>query len=196
MMKVSGTCKLLRHLTTALALVWLSGAAGLLRAQTSAPRGLPEGEGKELVAVACTQCHGLTPILQMRDGIGGWKNTVDEMVLRGAQLSPAEADTVVRYFVEHFGPAAGSFKTGLLPHDSAVSANPVDSMSITLPEGDGKQLVQTRCAMCHDIGRVVTVRRSREDWERITKNMTERGPQATSQQVQTIVSYLTAKFGK
>lgn len=180
----------------AFALLWPAGAPGLLRAQTTMPQGLPGGEGKDLVAVACTQCHGLTPVLQMRDGIGGWKNTVEEMVLRGAQLSPAEADTVVRYLLEHFGPASGAFQTGTLPHDSAVSRNAVDTKDVTLPEGPGRKMVQARCAMCHDIGRVVTVRRSREEWERITKNMIERGPQATSEQVQAIVSYLNSQFGK
>jgi mono/diheme cytochrome c family protein len=190
-MRLSKTARRLRQLGAASALLWLAGGPALLRAQA-----LPEGEGKELVAVACTQCHGLTPILQMRDGLGGWKNTVEEMVMRGAQLSPAEADTVVRYFLEHFGPASGPFQTGRLPHDSAISQSPVDAKDVALPEGPGKAAVERRCVMCHDIGRVVTVRRSRQEWERITKNMIERGPAATPEQVQEIVSYLSSQFGK
>ena len=77
-----------------------------LRAQQPPPSPLPDGEGKEIVAVACTQCHGLTPILQMRDGAAGWKEYVEEMVLRGAQLSPAEAETVTGYLARNFGPSA------------------------------------------------------------------------------------------
>lgn len=195
-MKISRTCNLWWLLPVALVLIWLTSAAGRMHAQTPTPRNLPEGEGKQLVAIACTQCHGLTPIVQMRDGIGGWKNFVEEMVLRGAQLSPQEADTVVRYLVEHFGPAAGAFKTGMLPHDSAISRNAVETQNVALPEGPGKELVQARCVMCHGIGRAVTVRRSREDWERITKNMVERGPRATPQQIQTMVEYLSSQFGK
>jgi len=51
-------------------------------------------------------------------------------------------------------------------------------------------------ALCHDLGRVVTARRSREEWARITQNMIDRGPAAPPEQVQTIVIYLTAQFGR
>ena len=164
-----------------------------LRAQTSP---LPSGEGRELVAIACTQCHALTPIVQMRDGVAGWKNMIEEMVLRGAQLTPAEAETVARYLAQHFGPGTKPFTAGTLPPKSAVSSEPVDAKAITLPPGPGKELVETRCSLCHDLGRVVTARRTPEEWERITKNMLERGPTASPEQTQAIISYLSAHFGK
>ena len=43
-----------------------------------------------------------------RDGPVGWKRHVYNMVLRGAQLTPREADTVIQYLVTHFGPARRS----------------------------------------------------------------------------------------
>lgn len=174
----------------------LLGFRGLLSAQTSASPDLPAGEGRELIAIACTQCHALKPIVMLRDGLAGWKNMVEEMILRGAQLTPAEAETVARYLAQHFGPGPRPFLTGTLPPKSAVSSSPVDAKAIALPPGPGKELVEARCAICHDLGRVVTVRRSREEWERITKNMIERGPQATAEQIQAIVSYLSSQFGK
>jgi hypothetical protein len=66
------------------------GAATPLHAQTASA--LPPGEGRELVATACTQCHTLSVITAGRDGPVGWKKHVYNMVLRGTQLTPREAD--------------------------------------------------------------------------------------------------------
>ena len=74
--------------------------------QVNAQGALPQGEGRDIVAVACTQCHALTPILTGREGTAGWRKHVHNMVLRGAQLSPSEAETVIRYLTANFGPGA------------------------------------------------------------------------------------------
>src|SRR5260370_13892748 len=76
--------------------------AGPLHAQT-APA-LPPGEGRDIVATACTQCHGLTTIMAIRDGSGGWRQFVNYMIMKGAQVSDREADTVVQYLTANFGP--------------------------------------------------------------------------------------------
>lgn len=171
---------------------------GLLHGQVTGSTDLPEGEGKELVAVACTQCHTLQPVLMLRDGLEGWKNMVQEMVLRGAQLLPEEADTVAQYLSKNFGPGRSPMQTGVLPPQTALArgSGAESNQAVSLPPGAGKDLVQARCLICHDLGRVITVRRSRAEWERITENMIQRGPQATPEQIQTIISYLTAQFGK
>src|SRR6267154_6610410 len=77
-------------------------AAAPLHAQT-APA-LPPGEGRDIVAVACTQCHGLTTIMAIRDGSAGWRQFVNYMIMKGAQVSDREADTVVQYLTTSFGP--------------------------------------------------------------------------------------------
>ena len=167
---------------------------GFLFGQAATP--LPSGDGRDLVATACTQCHALRPIATKRDGVGGWRATVEEMVIRGAQLFPEEAETVIRYLAANFGPGLNPMQTGVLPPGSAVSSPGAPASSVSLPAGSGKEAVEARCAICHDLGRVVGSRRTREEWERITRNMIERGPQAPPDQVQTIISYLTAQFGK
>src|ERR1700730_19219748 len=109
-------------------------AAGTpLRAQTAA---LPQGEGRDLVATACSQCHSLSVIMAGRDGPVGWERPVYHMVLRGAQLAPREADTVIGYLIANFGPGA-----------------PVPA-PVPLPGGAGKELVETRCAVCHTLERI------------------------------------------
>ena len=59
-------------------------AAGApVHAQTATT--LPQGDGRDLAAVACSQCHTLNVLMAGRDGPVGWKNHVYNMVLRGAQ---------------------------------------------------------------------------------------------------------------
>jgi cytochrome c5 len=156
-------------------------AATPLHAQAPGP--LPQGEGRDLVAVACTQCHPLTPILNMRLGQGGWRNQVTNMVLRGAQLTAPEADTVIRYLTASFGP-------GSQPAPGAPAA-----AAITLPNGPGKELVETRCVVCHDLDRTVGVKRDKSEWGMVVANMVARGAPASAEEAQTITAYLQAQFG-
>jgi cytochrome c5 len=138
----------MRHILLASALAALVlGAAAPLRAQTASA--LPPGEGRDLVATACSQCHTLNVIMAGRDGPVGWKKHVYNMVLRGAQLTPREADTVIQYLITNFGPGA--------PAATAAA----------LPSGPGKELVETRCAVCHNLERVTVVKRQKRDWETV-----------------------------
>jgi cytochrome c5 len=147
------------------------------RAQT--PNPLPAGDGRDLVAVACSQCHYLGTIAKIRDGAPGWRLYVSNMVLRGAQLTPAEIDTVVNYLALNLGPGIN------LP-----PAKPV-----MLPEGAGKHLVETRCNLCHDLERVATVKRDRQAWPGIVANMVGRGATATPEEAKAISDYLATNFG-
>ena len=140
----------------------LLGLATPLHAQT--PGALPAGDGRDLVATACSQCHTLSVIMAGRDGPVGWKNHVYNMVLRGAQLTPRETETVLQYLVTHFGP--------------------------------GKELVETRCAVCHNLERVTIVKRQKADWDHIVANMYERWGVSAPEEAQTIAGYLADQFGR
>jgi cytochrome c5 len=157
-------------------------AAAPLHAQTATS--LPQGEGRELVATACSQCHTLSVIMAGRDGPVGWKRHVYNMVLRGAQLTPREADTVISYLTTNFGPVA-----------PAAAAAPAASAS-ALPSGAGKDLVESRCVMCHSLERVTVVKRQKGDWERVVANMYERWGMSAPDEVNAISAYLVAQFGR
>ena len=144
-----------------------------------APNPLPAGDGRDIVSVACSQCHYLGTIAKIRDGAAGWRMYVNNMVLRGAQLSPAEIDKVVDYLALNMGPGAN------LPPPKPV----------TLPDGVGKNLVETRCALCHDLERVAAIKRSRAQWPVIVANMVDRGATATPDEAKTMSDYLVANFG-
>jgi hypothetical protein len=147
---------IVRKVIFAVAAVLLFASPRLCFAQTPDP--LPPGDGHDLVAVACSQCHFLTTIAKIRDGAPGWRLYVNNMVLRGAQLTPAEVDKVVDYLALNLGPGIN------LP----------PSKPVTLPAGDGKQLVETRCGLCHDLERVVTAPRRKADWPVIVANIRRR----------------------
>jgi cytochrome c5 len=153
------------------------GVASPALAQNANP--LPAGDGRDIVSVACSQCHYLGTIAKIRDGAAGWRIYVNNMVLRGAQLTPAEIDKVVDYLSLNLGPGAN------LP-----PAKPV-----TLPDGNGKNLVETRCELCHDLERVATVKRSRAQWPGIVANMVAQGATASPEEAKTIGDYLAVNFG-
>jgi cytochrome c5 len=155
----------------------LVASASPSRAQNANP--LPPGDGRDLIAVACSQCHTLGTIVKIRDGAAGWRLYVSNMVLRGAQLTGPEIDTVVNYLAVNLGPGAN------LP-----PAKPV-----ALPDGHGKELVETRCGLCHDLERVATIKRHKQDWPGIVANMVARGATATPEEAQAITDYLAANFG-
>jgi cytochrome c5 len=140
---------------------------------------LPPGDGRDIVSVACSQCHYLGTIAKIRSGAVGWRLYVNNMVLRGAQLSPPEIDKVVDYLALNLGPGAN------LP-----PAKPV-----VLPDGHGKELVETRCGLCHDLERVVTAKRQKRSWPVIVDNMVAWGATATPDEAKTMTDYLAANFG-
>ncbi len=166
-------------LAHALAFTLGLAAAGTPGRAQQAADPLPAGDGRDLVAVACSQCHYLGTIAKIRDGAPGWRRYVDNMVLRGAQLTKPEIETVVAYLARDLGPGMN------LP-----TAKPV-----ALPDGAGKDLVATRCTLCHDLERVVVVKRERKAWPVIVADMVAQGAPVTGDEAKTISDYLDANFG-
>jgi cytochrome c5 len=174
----------------------LVGLGGLLHAQEgggASPAALPDGEGKELVSVICSQCHSTRSALLLRNGQEGWRSVVDRMITNGARISSDEADTIVHYLFANFGPGKNVIRTGPLASQEETASG---AKEISLPAGPGKDVVEARCGICHDVGWIVHTKRSKQEWEAVTKNMIGRGPQAPAEQVQTIITYLTTHFGK
>jgi cytochrome c5 len=158
------------------AALWLATAPAVAQPATA----LPPGDGRDIVATACTQCHALTVILAMRDGPIGWKRHVYHMVLRGAQLSPREAETVLAYLDANFGPG-----------QRMPPAKPV-----ALPAGPGKELVETRCTLCHDLERVTAAKREKHEWDSVVGNMLERFGLSAPDEARAIAGYLSAQYGQ
>jgi cytochrome c5 len=180
-------------------LIWLVGSLmcvpGLLQAQ-GRPE-FPPGEGKDVAQAVCgNACHDATAVLMKRDGEVGWRRNVERMVVqKGAQISSENLELVVKYLSTVLGPGTARMQTsGTLP-PGAVAAGVTTAKEVRLPDGTGREIVTARCTLCHDLGRVVSVRRTAQEWEQLTKDMTTRGgPLATPAEVQTIRTYLTTHF--
>ena len=85
--------------------LWLLLAACLnqpARAQST----LPEGEGREIVADVCSQCHSLVYVTDARRTAAQWQYIVSMMVALGAPLQPEEIGPVINYLSTHLGPEA------------------------------------------------------------------------------------------
>jgi hypothetical protein len=71
-----------------------------------------------------------------------------------------------------------------------------------LPEGEGKKIVETKCAAgCHDAQRVVRARGNRERWEETIRNMrlyaqgSTFAKDLTEQEAKVLLDYLATNFG-
>ena len=115
----------------------------------------------------------------MRLGRGGWRNFVTNMVIRGAPLNGREADTVIEYLTANFGPTAAP------PRPRPGHA----------PAGGGKELVETRCTVCHDLERVATIKRPKNYWPGLVASMVVRGAPVSAEEAQTITAYCRRSSG-
>ena len=164
---------------------WLIAAAAALSvapvvsASAQAPGPLPPGEGREIVAVACTQCHAPAAFTQLREGAEAWRHQVYDMILRGAQVQPADIDKTVGYLAANFGPGIN------LP----------PSRPVALPDGAGKDLVEARCSVCHGLDRIAMSKRSPAEWDKILHRMSFLGATLSADDMKSVAAYLDARFG-
>jgi mono/diheme cytochrome c family protein len=149
-------------------------------ARAQQPTALPEGAGRDVVAAACSQCHGLNAITQLRQGELAWRHQVYDMILRGAQVAPGELDVAVKYLATSFGPG--------VPFPGPPAA------AVALPDGAGKELVEGGCALCHGLDRVVAAKRRKGEWNGIVARMVYLGAPLEQDQAKTVAAYLGAKF--
>lgn len=115
----------------------------------------------DAVFEACSECHAqdndglMTRISYLRKTPEGWESSVRRMVtLNDAYLDPALAREVVRYLSDNHGIAPDELRPGRFEserrfddHDYEVHDDSDDT-----------------CIRCHSIGRVITQRRTKEEW--------------------------------
>ena len=78
---------------------------------------LPEGDGKAIATENCQFCHKLTNLMKAHKSLDEWKDTVQTMIDRGANVPADQINTLVTYLAKNFGPKV----------DSPVSATPAPS---------------------------------------------------------------------
>ena len=65
----------------------------------------------------------------------------------------------------------------------------------TLPEGDGKKIVEDVCAACHSIEPITTQNLDKEGWKDLVGKMQGYGATLDDRQVATVTDYLAKNFG-
>jgi hypothetical protein len=65
-----------------------------------------------------------------------------------------------------------------------------------LPDGPGKELVATVCTACHELTRITSKKRSKDEWNDTVDKMAKNGAKATDEEFDRIVTYLAKYFGK
>jgi cytochrome c5 len=79
-------------------------ASSAATAAKPAPVELPEGEGKAIATENCQACHKLTNLTKAHKSLDDWKDTVQTMIDRGANVPPDKIDVLVQYLAKNFGP--------------------------------------------------------------------------------------------
>src|SRR5262249_46341978 len=64
-----------------------------------------------------------------------------------------------------------------------------------LPEGDGKKLLEQRCASCHSLKSVISLKQSRDAWKKLVLKMVGYGALLDNKEVDVVSEYLTKHYG-
>jgi cytochrome c-type biogenesis protein CcmH/NrfF len=105
---MSGKKLVLSTVLVGLVILGLVVACGGAQEEPAAPP--PEEEtsgelsGEELLQARCAQCHGLDIVESATKTQAEWESTVERMIAKGAELTDAEAQILVEYLAETYGP--------------------------------------------------------------------------------------------
>ncbi len=66
----------------------------------------------------------------------------------------------------------------------------------SLPEGKGKETVSSVCSQCHGLIYVTSSKKTKENWQSCIESMVGFGAPLDEDEVDVVVQYLTANFGR
>ena len=114
------------------------------------------------IIAACSECHArdtsgyMQRISYERKTPEGWEMSIRRMVsLNNIALDPATAKTIVRYLSDHQGLAPSELRPGRFEVERRAIEYRYTADTRT----------ETTCRACHSMGRVITQRRTRGEWE-------------------------------
>ena len=79
---------------------------------------LPDGDGKAIATENCQACHKLTNLTKAHKSLDDWKDTVQTMIDRGANVPADQVDILVQYLAKNFGPKDASAPASAAPPSS------------------------------------------------------------------------------
>jgi quinohemoprotein amine dehydrogenase len=115
----------------------------------------------ELVRRTCSPCHKvddkqrLSRISWRRTTPEGWEETIKRMIsLNGLKMEPAEAREILKYLADNLG---------LAPEEARPAAFEAEKQMIDYKYPDKD--TDSTCSKCHSMGRVISQRRTKSEWE-------------------------------
>lgn len=115
----------------------------------------------QLVVDKCSACHKrdekgrLTRISYERSTPEGWQQAIKRMVrLNGVSITPDEAKQIVKYLSNHHGLSPEEARPAFYEAERRVIDEKIPDESL-----------RSSCVICHSLGRVISQRRTREEWE-------------------------------
>src|SRR5687768_9691437 len=144
-------------------------AAALLAATSLGAQGGPSRdtttgfEIKDSTTVArCSRCHVkdstgkfLSRLSYMRKTPEGWETSIRRMMtLQNVRVEPADARAIVRYLSDNQGLAPAELRPGRFEVERRMTEYRYAADTRT----------ENTCKACHSMGRVITQRRTREEW--------------------------------
>lgn len=116
-------------------------ASALAFAQTNpAPQSgpaLPDGPGRDAFSAGCSGCHSLGLVTGKKRPADEWGGVISQMIGRGAQIGPDQADAIEKYLAAHFSTTPGAAPAAVVA--SAAPAAPAPPVrTFPRPEGPGQ----------------------------------------------------------
>ncbi|MFW5713172.1 MAG: hypothetical protein ACOCYU_00710 [Brevefilum sp.] len=68
-------------------------------AQTTEPTELAPAKARALIEERCSECHSADLVFNAEYSREGWSDVFDEMIDRGAEVSPAEKEAMIDWLV-------------------------------------------------------------------------------------------------
>lgn len=118
------------------------------RPAAPAPRGLPDGPGKDLVVRVCgSSCHGPQIVSGKGYSPQGWTAVTNAMIARGAKAEPQEINEIVEYLAKSLPPRSGAAGAGGV---GFIGAGPDDAHIVdTQAATRGQAIYAAECVSCH-----------------------------------------------
>ena len=101
----------------------------------------------------------------------------------------------MRAIVSAIGPPVMKSPLVCIPFLFLLAVSRVAAMESDLPDGKGKDAVETACSDCHSLERIKAQRLNEEGWNSILHEMLENGAPVNPNDMHAIVAYLAKNFG-
>ena len=105
----------------------------------SSAQGLPDGPGKDLVDVICSECHTTERIAAQQLTKSQWADKVLEMLQEAPDVKQSERDTIVEYLAKNFPARASVNQADAKELQAALEISPEAAAAIvTYRQQNGK----------------------------------------------------------